>query len=74
MSNKQQKKLRQLVRRNQRVLVEQSWDVFFETMRDLPFKYRLKMAWKIITKRKIRDGINYTRATANPSRIASSES
>ena len=54
MSNKQQKKLRQLVRRNQRVLVNDSWDMFFDTMTKLKLKYRLKMAWFIITKRKIR--------------------
>lgn len=36
MSNKQQKKLRQLVRRNEGKLVSQSWDVFFDTMAKLP--------------------------------------
>ena len=54
MSNKQQKKLRQLVRRNQNVLVGQSWDMFFDTMNKLKLKYRLKMAWYIIIKKKIR--------------------
>lgn len=60
MSGKQQKKLRQLVRRNQQILVDQSWDIFFETMAKLPLKYRLKMAWKIIRKEKIRNGTTNT--------------
>lgn len=54
MSNKQQKKLRQLVRRNQASLVGASWDMFFDEMRNLPFKYRLKMAWFILIRKKIR--------------------
>lgn len=54
MSGKQQKKLRQLVRRNEQVLIDRSWDMFFETMSKLKFKYRLKMAWFIIIKKKIR--------------------
>lgn len=62
MSGKQEKKLRQLVRRNQRkiaenmrpTLVNQSWDCFFDTITQLRFKYRLKLAWKIILGRDIR--------------------
>lgn len=54
MSNKQEKKLRQLVRRNQSKLVAQSWDMFFDEMRKLKLKYRIKMAWYIIIKKKIR--------------------
>lgn len=54
MSNKQQKKIRQLVRRNQAQLCSQSWDVFFETMADLKLGYRIKMAWKIIRAKNIR--------------------
>lgn len=54
MSNKQQKKIRQLVRRNQRKLVGNSWDLFFDEMRNLKFRYRLKMAWFIIIKKKMR--------------------
>lgn len=63
MSGKQEKKIRQLVRRNQKILVDQSWDCFFDTMMKLPFKYRFKMAWKIITKQKIRK--NGTTNTGN---------
>ena len=48
MSNKQEKKLRQLVRRNQTSLVNQSWDCFFETISKMKLKYRIKLAWKII--------------------------
>lgn len=55
MSNKQQKKLRQLVRRNQHKLVSDSWDMFFETMAKLPLKYRIKMAVKIICGKNIRE-------------------
>jgi hypothetical protein len=62
MSGKQEKKLRQLVRRNQRkiaenmqpTLVTQSWDCFFDTITQLRFKYRLKLAWKILCGRDIR--------------------
>ena len=48
MGNKQQKKIRQLVRRNQTSLVNQSWDCFFETISEMKLKYRIKLAWKII--------------------------
>ena len=48
MSNKQEKKLRQLVRRNQTSLVGTSWDCFFETISEMKLKYRIKLAWKII--------------------------
>lgn len=52
MSNKQQKKLRQLVRRKQNTiqtsLVGSSWDCFFETISEMKLKYRIKLAWKII--------------------------
>lgn len=54
MSGKQEKKIRQLVRRNQKLLVSQSWDMFFDTMADLKLKYRIKMAWKIILGKNIR--------------------
>lgn len=54
MRGKQNKKLRKLVRRNQATLVSQSWDMFFEEMSNLKFKYRLKMAWFILIKKKIR--------------------
>ena len=48
MGNKQQKKIRQLVRRNQTSLVGSSWDCFFETISEMKLKYRIKLAWKII--------------------------
>ena len=60
MSNKQQKKLRQLVRRKENeianqvaneihpALVNSSWDCFFETISEMKLKYRIKLAWKII--------------------------
>lgn len=52
MSQKNEKKIRQLVRRNRRIIekdvVSNSWDIFFETMSQLKFRYRLKMAWKIL--------------------------
>lgn len=60
MSNKQQKKLRQLVRRKENeianqvaneihpALVNSSWDCFFETISKMKLKYRIKLAWKII--------------------------
>ncbi|MCR5436194.1 MAG: hypothetical protein K6E97_03910 [Treponema sp.] len=54
MSNKQQKKLRQLVRRKQYSLVNQSWDCFFDTISQMKFKYRIKLAWKIILGKNIR--------------------
>jgi hypothetical protein len=62
MSNKQEKKLRQLVRRNQRkiaenmqpTLVNQSWDCFFQTISEMKLKYRIKLAWKIIRAHNIR--------------------
>ena len=54
MSNKQEKKLRQLVRRNQSSLVNQSWDCFFDTISQMKFKYRVKLAWKIILGKNIR--------------------
>ena len=54
MSGKQERKLRQLVRRNQSKLVDQSWGCFFDTISHLRFKYRLKLAWKILCGRDIR--------------------
>lgn len=44
MSNKQNKKLRQLVRRNEYKLVGTSWDVFFETISQMPKRQRKKIA------------------------------
>lgn len=55
MSGKKEKKLRQLVRRNQTTLVNQSWDCFFETISKMKFKYRVKLAWKIICGKNIRE-------------------
>ena len=55
MSNKQQKKLRQLVRRNQNSLINQSWDCFFQTISEMKLKYRLKLAWQIICGKNIRE-------------------
>ena len=55
MSNKQEKKIRQLVRRNQTSLVNQSWDCFFQTIAEMKLKYRLKLAWQIITGKNIRE-------------------
>lgn len=55
MSNKQQKKIRQLVRRNQTTLVNQSWDCFFDTISQMKLKYRVKLAWKIILRKNIRE-------------------
>ena len=54
MSGKQEKKLRQLVRRNQTSLVNQSWDCFFQTISEMRLKYRIKLAWKIIRGENIR--------------------
>ena len=54
MSNKQQKKLRQLVRRNQTSLVNQSWDCFFDTISQMKLKYRIRLAWRIIKGQDIR--------------------
>lgn len=54
MSGKNEKKLRQLVRRNQTSLVNQSWDCFFDTISQMKFKYRVKLAWKIILGKNIR--------------------
>ena len=54
MSGKQEKKIRQLVRRNQTSLVNQSWDCFFDTISQMKFKYRVKLAWKIILGKNIR--------------------
>jgi hypothetical protein len=63
MSGKQEKKLRQLVRRNQRkiaenmqpTLVNQSWDCFFQTISEMKMKYRIKLAWQIIRGKNIRE-------------------
>ncbi|MBO6105500.1 MAG: hypothetical protein J6O99_06355 [Methanobrevibacter sp.] len=55
MSNKKEKKIRQLVRRNQASLVNQSWDCFFDTISQMKLKYRIKLAWKIILGKNIRD-------------------
>ena len=55
MSGKQEKKIRQLVRRNQTSLVNQSWDCFFQTISEMRFKYRLKLAWQIIRGKNIRE-------------------
>ena len=54
MSNKKEKKIRQLVRRNQASLVNQSWDCFFDTISQMKLKYRIKLAWKIILGKDIR--------------------
>lgn len=54
MSNKNEKKIRQLVRRNQASLVNQSWDCFFDTISQMKLKYRIKLAWKIILGKDIR--------------------
>ena len=54
MSNKKEKKIRQLIRRNQSKLVVQSWDCFFDTISQMKFRYRLKLAWKIILGKDIR--------------------
>lgn len=55
MSGKNEKKNRQLVRRNQNSLVNQSWDCFFQTISEMRFKYRLKLAWQIIRGKNIRE-------------------
>ena len=63
MSGKQEKKLRQLVRREQKKiaeniqpkLVNSSWDCFFETISQMKFKYRFRLAWKIISGKNIRE-------------------
>ena len=63
MSGKQEKKLRQLVRREQNkiaeniqpTLVNQSWDCFFDTISQMKFIYRLKLAWKILCAKNIRE-------------------
>lgn len=55
MSGKNEKKLRQLVRRNQTSLVNQSWDCFFQTISEMRLKYRIKLAWQIIRGKNIRE-------------------
>jgi len=55
MSGKNEKKIRQLVRRNQTSLVNQSWDCFFQTISEMKLKYRLRLAWKIIRGKNIRE-------------------
>ena len=67
MGNKQQKKIRQLVRRKEKeiaenvqqtmqpILINQSWDCFFQTISEMKLKYRLKLAWQIITGKNIRE-------------------
>ena len=54
MSGKNEKKIRQLVRRNQTSLVNQSWDCFFQTISEMKLKYRIKLAMKIIRGKNIR--------------------
>lgn len=54
MSGKNEKKLRQLVRRNQNALVNQSWDCFFQTISEMKLKYRIRLAWQIIKGRDLR--------------------
>lgn len=49
MSGKNQKKLRQLVRRNELKLVDASWDVFFDVISKMDKKSRKKIA-KLIKK------------------------
>lgn len=55
MSGKNEKKIRQLVRRNQTSLVNQSWDCFFQTISGMKLRYRIKLAWQIITGKNIRE-------------------
>lgn len=55
MSGKNEKKIRQLVRRNQTSLVNQSWDCFFQTISEMRLKYRIKLAWQIIHGKNIRE-------------------
>jgi hypothetical protein len=55
MSGKNEKKLRQLVRRNQTSLVNQSWDCFFQTISEMKLKYRIKLAWQIVRGKNIRE-------------------
>ena len=55
MSGKNEKKIRQLVRRNQTSLVNQSWDCFFQTISEMKFKYRFRLAWKILKGSNIRE-------------------
>ncbi len=55
MSEKNEKKIRQLVRRNQTSLVNQSWDCFFQTISEMKFKYRFRLAWKILKGSNIRE-------------------
>ena len=69
MSNKQQKKLRQLVRRNENKLVDQCWDIFFETVSKMKKKDRRKIARLIIKGINLRElfksGYTNTRDTAD---------
>ena len=55
MSGKNEKKIRQLVRRNQTSLVNQSWDCFFQTISEMRLKYRIKLAWQIVRGNNIRE-------------------
>ena len=55
MSGKIEKKIRQLVRRNQTSLFYLSWDCFFQTISEMRLKYRIKLAWQIIRGKNIRE-------------------
>lgn len=55
MSGKNEKKIRQLVRRNQTSLVNQSWDCFFQTISEMRLKYRIKLALQIVRGKNIRE-------------------
>ena len=69
MSNKQQKKIRQLIRRNENKLVDQCWDIFFETVSKMKKKDRRKIARLIVKGINLRElfknGTNNTGNTNN---------
>lgn len=54
MNNKQVKKMRRIVKQNQRQLETHVVNDFFDMVRELKLKYRIKLAWFILIKKKIR--------------------
>ena len=49
LSGKNDKKIRKLVRQREALLVSQSWNCFFDTIKKLPLRYRMKLAWFVFT-------------------------
>lgn len=54
MNEKQAKKIRKTVSKYQNRIISNSWDVFFESINKLKFRYRLRLAWLILINKKLR--------------------